>query len=264
MRNSRNNLIVKDDNGTITGISLGADYCAEHEWGIAGLNRLFGIKKYEKHDATDVGVARRTITQVPGDNLAFIKRKGKSGFTALIVCPYARETEEVRNMTMKQLKSRFLFADPSMSKSKIATAWDEGSLLILAEDTEAQAAIEEVYNSMTKKDLLVMLGGGGPFENAGLVLGIVSRLSEETKENMVQADVKSANLWKEANDTGIFDVLKDANKRYFALSPAYDKDGNLIFWLNPCDQTNNNSGGFKVEDLKQWVENKGPIPKEKK
>lgn len=54
----------------------------------------------------------------------------------------------------------------------------------------------------------------------------------------------------------------------FALSPSRPLATNekkskydLRYWLNPMEQRHNNSGYFTVEELEQWIENKGPIPK---
>lgn len=63
--------------------------------------------------------------------------------------------------------------------------------------------------------------------------------------------------------------LKEAGKRYFALSPRFH-GGNwekrtvfdIIFWLNPMDQRNNRSGWVTVEDILAWADGKGPIPED--
>ena len=57
------------------------------------------------------------------------------------------------------------------------------------------------------------------------------------------------------------DILKDADKGYYALSPSWDGDNNLIFWLNPREQHVYNHGWFNVDELKMWAKNDGPIMK---
>ena len=42
MRNARNAKVMKID-GHFVGVDLGADYCAEHEWGIKGIRREFKL-----------------------------------------------------------------------------------------------------------------------------------------------------------------------------------------------------------------------------
>jgi hypothetical protein len=52
---------------------------------------------------------------------------------------------------------------------------------------------------------------------------------------------------------------------YFALSPSWKTNGEskhpVMYWLNPRKQDKVNYGWFTVEQLEQWIEGKGPIPK---
>ena len=51
----RGNLVKCED--VLYGVDLGADYCAEHEWGIDRLNKSFGI------NTEDVGLNKRLQTK---------------------------------------------------------------------------------------------------------------------------------------------------------------------------------------------------------
>jgi len=51
------------------GVSLGYDYCAEHEWGIKRMKELFAIPESTKDN---LGIKCRTITNCP-DRLSFKK-----------------------------------------------------------------------------------------------------------------------------------------------------------------------------------------------
>ena len=69
-----------------------------------------------------------------------------------------------------------------------------------------------------------------------------------------------------ASETGIYKILKDAGKRFFALSPKWKDDNKeeVVFWLNPIEQHIYNYGWFTVEDLKLWAKNEGPVMMEKR
>ena len=54
-----NNPEVMKINNEFVGIDLGADFCAEHEWGIKGIVREFGV------DGNKVGIDGRMVTVVP-------------------------------------------------------------------------------------------------------------------------------------------------------------------------------------------------------
>ena len=57
------------DGDTFIGVNLGADFTAEHEWGISDIREQFGMK-----DDKD-GIDRRTATRVPKDSIRLIKGK---------------------------------------------------------------------------------------------------------------------------------------------------------------------------------------------
>ena len=67
--------------GQVIGINLGWDFCAEHEFGIKGLNRAFGLPDKPERCRSIGGVVRsdlvgansRTVTKVPGGLLKFFK-----------------------------------------------------------------------------------------------------------------------------------------------------------------------------------------------
>ena len=64
MRRSFRSEILKDDNGQVIGINLGADYCAEHEGGIESLERALGIQKKEG----DFGIEARRVSIQPNSH----------------------------------------------------------------------------------------------------------------------------------------------------------------------------------------------------
>ena len=63
MRKGNEPSFIQHEN-TILGVSLGADFTAEHECGIAEMKKLLGIPMGEK----DWGIKRRQVTNVPGKN----------------------------------------------------------------------------------------------------------------------------------------------------------------------------------------------------
>ena len=59
MRRTYNSQFIFNEDGTFVGLNLGADYCAEHEWGIRDLEDTFGINR------NLVGIKSRTIQKLP-------------------------------------------------------------------------------------------------------------------------------------------------------------------------------------------------------
>ena len=58
MRHANDAEVMKIDD-KLVGFNLGADFCAEHEWGIKGIVREFGV------DGNKVGIDGRMVTVVP-------------------------------------------------------------------------------------------------------------------------------------------------------------------------------------------------------
>jgi hypothetical protein len=246
MREGRDNNFLEID-GKIIGINLGADYCSEHEWGIKELKRQLGIPGIEKF----LGIKGRTTTLFPENQFFF--DKGKTHTCLTFEKNYIRPHIGWKNYELDN------------KPKKLATAWDEGTFGIVVENTH-QKVLEEIYEAFKRKDISLWLGGGHVFQNAGLCIAITSLIPEELTNKMLQADFDYQELQEAAKATGIHKILKGAKKEYFALSPRWknDEKTEITFWLNPCEQQENNFGWYSVDDLKLWAEGKGPIPKKRK
>jgi len=271
MRSAYNHNILTD-NGTFVGIDLGADFTSEHEWGIKDLRNMFGMN--DKKD----GIDRRTATIVPEDSIRFAKGKN---FSVLICCrmfadpiygwtKYIESDEFKKDLTKGSIKNCELTIYKSYRKDAdpqtLATAWDSKSFGIMVAN-EHSDKLEELYEAIKAKDVAIWLGGGGVFQNSGLVVAIRSRCPEEGLKNMLDADLDAKKLKKADEKTGIKEKLRSAGKEYFACSPAWAKDTgdydtkhDVVYLLNPMEQRDNNFGWFTVEDLEEWCEGKGKIP----
>lgn len=251
MRSGRDNGILKSESGQLIGINLGADYCSEHEWGIKDLRRDLGMSE------TGYGLAKRTATKMP-KNVEFYDNKIE---TVLVVNGYSHDGKI--NLDNHNL------GRGSYNREKLLTAWDSKSFGVSATLPEEREAIRKVYEAMQNGNMAVWLGGGGVFQNAGLVLAIVDQIPADKTQMLHDADIESEKLTQAAEATGIHEKLKAAGKRYFALSPKWMQGFNpqnknpkskhpVMFWLNPMNQHENNYGWFTVEELELWAKGEGP------
>jgi len=248
------------ENGKLYGFNLGADFVSEHEWGIDKLKRLFGVSNNKNGLFGSVkpvlGVAARTITTVPEKALHYgeITIEKKKYFFLICYNSYVREIEKI---TVDLIKGFELYP---FRDNHIFTAWDEGSFGILV-DEEYKEELSNLYDAFMNKDIVFAMGRGHVFKNSGLLLIVRSSMSEEEVQKMYDMDMDSINMKKAAEKTGIEKILKEAGKRYFALSPRWKDETKteVIFWLNPMDQHIYNFGWFGVEELKQWANNEGPV-----
>lgn len=279
MRRGREVDVIRDDEGRVVVVSLGADFCAEHEWGIKGLRRAFGIPTEVTRE--NAGLDYRKIRQVPQpsslgelyvhdfESKAWDRSKKKSvpvkGHALLY---YHRVdnpewSEEYINKIPGELT-------PYEANFEFSSAWSESDFGLLANSQNPRnvESVDRLLLAFKDLDVAVWLGGGGVFQNAGLCLGIVSRMDQSIFEQWKAVDLDGIALKEAATATGIEEKLKEAGRRYFALSPRWNHEMNggksetkhpVMFWLNPMEQDKYSYGWFSVEDLELWAEGKGPV-----
>lgn len=240
--------------GKLYGINLGSDFTAEHEWGIDDLKHEFGIPMDDKI----MGIKRRTITAVPKKLVYHTQPKGPD-FLALS----RHNTPSLDDLSKNKELQDYRWKGDGKPPTAFTAAWSSRDFGIAAHSPEAKRLLADLYSAINEKDVAVMLAGGHVFHNAGLTFVVVSRLDEEYLEGLKESDLDAKRLKDAAEATGIAAELKKAGKGYYALSPSWDRQnpGQLVFWLNPMEQDQNNYGWFTVAQLREWSEGKGPIPK---
>lgn len=235
------------------GVNLGADYCAEHEWGISGIRRTLGVTPVDNKDFEPYGIDRRVIRKHEG--VKWIEGKSSKGVKwegFYLVNRYSTQTDD---------DVRRLINPNFYDKSKVYSAWDDTSFAIVSCDERCIGKLKKIFQAFQNDDICIFLGGGGIFENSGLVIAIKSKLPNYVTKKWYDYDKERHDLEKETEKSGICELLKKAGKDWYALFPSREKDGSLRWWLNPTDQKNNNFGWYNIDQLRQWASNTGPIPK---
>jgi hypothetical protein len=247
MRTARDNSILevkgkssKKPRGVV-GVNLGADYCAEHEWGIKRIRDKFGMT------SDGIGIENKRIRYVSED-LVFVTDK----YTGLF-CDHLYER------TPTQYLDNY-----HVSRQGLWTAWDEKSFAVITMDGTHHDDLRTIHQAFLDLDIAIWLGGGGVFQNAGLCFGIISKLSKDITDMWAKHDLEAKQLDEDVKKLGILERLAAAGlgpfKGYFACSPKRI-DGKIMFWLNPFDQQNNNYGWYTVKDLDDWIAGKGKVIK---
>lgn len=242
------------------GIMLPGDYCAEHERGIGELCQIFNM-----HDDKGVfGPDRYKATTVPTDYIAFDSKKH---WAVLTVGLYKHTITKPKHV----------------KPEGICAQWGHEGFQVTALGEENAGYLRDLHSAINKKDIAFWLGGAGPnpFARAGLVVYIHSRIAGKDREHMTAEHYETYNLNAAVHATGIVQRLEATHTfescRYggccwYALSPkwtSFFKEPNyaartkhqVVFFLNPRDQKQFNSGWFTVEDLDAWIDGKGPVVK---
>ena len=282
MRAARDTTIIYDDAGVGVVLVLGADYTAEHEHGISDLYRSFGI------DPSAIG-------KVPGVESRVVARKYESlqcishnikpkksrintsiGFQGVFLVAAAHDTtlspSERREMHDYQGRVRDDSGNPTdeIDMLPMSSAWSSADFGIFARKPKDITFLTDLFHAFMELDVVMWYGRmhDHPLRSNGLCLGIKSRMSEAQLQHFYDSDVARLELQQMDEAIGIRTRVKKSDKNFYALSPQMLPDDHsldtkyaLRYWLNPMDQHLYNSRWSTVEELDQWIDEKGPIVK---
>lgn len=258
MRRANDPEALKSSDGTIYAINLGADFCAEHEWGIKRLRQNMGISENEPR----VGLDYHTAKKGAGQNVL----SRVSGGNHFILCDGVLSYYQTKD-ERKKFSDRIVGGDRELgfptwrgdTKPKIlASAWDESSFgIVIGKDAEEALKVfgDKLAKAIESGDYAVWFGGNNnnPFSRSGLVVAITSLVPQEVKDYMVEKYKELAKLEEDDAATGVKQLLEKNGKKYYACSPKRQKDGSIQYWLNPMEQQIHNYGWFTPQELIDWA-----------
>ena len=254
---------------SILGISLGFDFAAEHEWGIKKLKNKLGIpeeiKTWKDYLIKKNVYARHHFEEKDKTNWSFITSLDASKGVPRRVYEYIH----------------------SMPNDDFINCWWDGDDFLIIFNWNVgntqEDLLDQLYNLFKNKRMMVAVGSiyeyldKESFEIGGLVF-VDSKKVPNKVLTQVDREIKAKeNLHKNVDKSGIVDRVKAKQKEwreqypnsmdtpwdYFALSPKETTDENtaydFVFWLNPRHQQDLMFGWVTVEDLEDWINEKGRI-----
>lgn len=260
MRGTFNAELLKSEDGNFVGFNLGADYCAEHEWGIKGIQRSFGIPGIGDGK---VGIDARRITTCPEG-------------VAIVEMPAYRRGGGRGGKIVKSQEKEYALCFPGQENSvdsetamhpgrDVSAAWDERGFAVRVREKHRHH-LDALLTAFGERDVAIWIGGARVFQNGGLCIVIASSVPADLSEKMRASDVDRLEMRKASDATGIEESLRKAGKRWYALSPrwafpdeAQGTQHRVVYWLNPMEQNRYSSGWFTVEDLMLWAKDIGPV-----
>lgn len=264
--NTGGNAILSED-GRPYGVLLEADFTAEHEMPLRRLHSMFGIiagtGDFRSYCAThgagpqavllDVDVRHRTGRRTITDHGTAMWLSGRA--------PHDHAA----------LLRRY-------DDAPLVGAWSEDSMALCGYGP-GEDVVRMMHEGAVQGDFAVWLGGTGtPFSRAGLVAVRPSLTPVHLIETFDAAQADRRSLQEAALATGIAARL-DAFRvpigrggatmpRHLALVPSWTDSRHagrtahpVVFWLNPMPGVDANFGYFTVEELDQWTQGKGPVPR---
>ena len=241
------------------GVNFGYDFCAEHEIGITGIREAFGIKVYSGSEIVksikkifgvlkpDFGINARLITQKP-PTLHF----NQKGHFCVIYYSSFKLSDEYFSEGIKSLSWE-------MSKPNgkdLVTFWGDNGFMLVTTNEEYYQKLKKGFFDM---NIAIFTAGRN-----GLVICLPDKLDDVTKTEMYASDLNAWELRKMSEESGIEKELAKAKKEYLVLKPGWKNPAKKEMWffLNPVDQRRYNHGWYTVEELRQWIADKGPIVKD--
>lgn len=258
----------------LTGLSLGFDRRAEHVDGISPLLTKLGVAVPD----FPVGLADRQLTAGPPalrfSMYDFVPRdKRRRGYPAALLClvdPVREGVEgDERMLSNEELVRRYDLEfvsepvqrhyDPSHD---LVTAWGAEGFAVHVRGPRNIFLLGQLHGAILAGDVAVVapitLGAGaGPVR-----LILASMVSTVDKAQMVAADERSGVLLRAVADTGILGQLARAGRRYQSVTPEWFDEARdeLIFFLEPADISQANSGWFSLAELQAWAAgDAGPV-----
>ncbi len=276
MRLGHKGQIIVDDS-TLIGINLGADYVAEHEWGIKDLRRDFGItEEYVKgkvgFETTKIQKMSKRFGLFTGKNNshgAGYGRYSESDKNEVATFFYKEEKEfNPYGGTLKEMESR-LFREntfrPNDPPLEVIGSWDGSSFAFLMIEKHKKH-YDDLIQAFEDKNVAISLGRGQIFENGGLNFLIYDRIPKNIFQEAINSHMSVNRLNEAVAKSGLFDRLKKAGLSWYALSPKWvdDTEKEIMYWLNPQEQSIFNYGWYREKELLEWSKGRGPIIKDKK
>lgn len=259
------------EDGQFYGIFLAADYTSEHENGIKGISLDFGFKEYPdyfseaKVTSDFMNLFSKEFISIetiypPKGKVMKLKTKHK------LLCSSMEAREDldwVKNLTKRYTEDTL-----------ITGAYDERAFALCGHTSEGVALIDEMVEAFRRKDVSIWLSGSlNPFGRGGIAFGITSRIPEELTSLYDERKEAQRDLEARAKATGIEDRITAVYGKQYALSPGKVLKStvrgdvitrhDVMFFLNPTNQKDHDSGWYTVEDLEAWIEGKGPVIKKR-
>jgi len=288
MRQSCMNIeIITLDDGTPCGISLGADFCAQHEQGHHPLARALGLGQ-----AGNAGLAQYLACPIAEDDARlslYERKKATKTIAAEVRLTFHVIPEIAQRLAEKKPASHSLpavWVEDGVCNSLLATSWGKDGLCIRAFGEAERQVTLDLHEAALKGDLLVSSSGdgGNPFARGGLCLTILSRMPQSVHDMVAAQEDERQRMQDAVDATGIEDTLKEAGLKWHALKPKWsdffktiirempngergtitrpETDHPVMFFLNPSEQSRFHHGWFTVEELEAWVRREGPVIKQ--
>lgn len=279
MRKAYSNYKFLIENDQLLGVSLGYDFCAEHEWGIKKMQKQFGIGEEQNKQGLfckifggkKFGLPLRMINK--GEVILIEEKEFTFLYSKEYTSWWDKKERSLKNFLPRDLDLKYF------DKNNIQTAWSEENFCVLTNDEKGRSYLKELKEAFDKKDIAIATLGGGVFEGTSLSLIIASRLPEEFKQQMYNVDKSAYDLVEYEKKIGVTELKEKTRgngykgEKYFCACSAnwinYEDEKerekskkklktkfDIQYWVNYSDD-DNNYGWYTAEEIIKWLSTPG-------
>lgn len=253
-----------EDGGVVYGLVLAGSYTADHEMPLRRVHSTLGMT------GGDGDFAAHTAAWDASDRLRLRPHRSerREGRRKVVDDGMAMIMDEEGAGHVDGLLHRY------DAETSLIGAWGPDALAVVGYG-DAARHVETIHQGVRDRDIAIWMGSNpNPFARGGLVIARPSLVPAPLIATFDAAQADRRALTNAALETGIERRLAEMRvahmsiRPYMALSPRWtpqdrrsDTVHPVIFWLNPVDGRRNNHGYFTVEELAQWTQGTGPVPK---
>ncbi len=266
MRLCTNSTALIEHEGTILGINLGFDFCAEHEWGIGWTSRYLG---FHPVSPTNYGIDAR-VNRTMELNLELADYKGVLWLRGEPARGWGDPLPLMEEVVAKRKDQGRSVGDIcnrlEYKPDDLAAAWsDSGGFMVAGRSDKHREAIKLIHKALIDHSCFINQASGF-LGRGGLCLVEGKLIPDEFRESMAAGDLSNFKLNDAVAADGILDRLEKAGKRYYACSPRWTDDTETAFnfWLNPEQQHIYMYGWMTSQDLDDWIAGTGKVMEKKK
>lgn len=260
MRHAHQNVFFHLSDGKPIGLSLGFDWCAEHEHGISGLRSILGVKTPDFPMGVEDRLANPTeenkanirfdtfscrMPTAPGSEKKTMTLKGARLYVSRdLTSSWLTHSESFKESLKSPSKPFMAYRfgrkkdhdslctegivefdeKQTYSDPLIEAQWDQSSFKVVVWGTARVKALASIYEALLAGKCTLSVGSSpNPFSRGGLHLMLVDEIPQKFKDSVLASDQAHKALMDDVKATRIEDTLKAAGKGYYALQPRYFK-----------------------------------------
>jgi len=146
----------------------------------------------------------------------------------------------------------------------MGSAWGDSGALIHVAGAENIGRLRALKAAFEDRDIVLgssVSEAGFHSDASGLIFIRRSSIPEPVAQRVLEQDQSKQRLKAASQATGIEKELRQAGKNFFALSPRWAdaQESEVVYWLNPMEQSQNDAGWYTVDELRQWAKDTGPV-----